>query len=86
SIGDMRLRLQALLDGKEKQLQQAATLGQRVLAQQIELEERIRQLQDMEADKADDDDVDDGMKERYHELTDTIKTWDSENVQLSSPF
>ncbi|KDQ58494.1 hypothetical protein JAAARDRAFT_83517, partial [Jaapia argillacea MUCL 33604] len=86
SIGDMRLQLQALLDRKGKQLQQAATLGQRVLAQQMELEERIRQLQDMEVNKADDDDIDADMKEIYRELMDTIRTWNSENVQLSSAF
>ncbi|KDQ58499.1 hypothetical protein JAAARDRAFT_34310 [Jaapia argillacea MUCL 33604] len=86
STGDMRLQLQTLLDRKEKQLQQAGTLGQRVLAQQMELEERVRQLQDMEADKTDDDDIDADMRERYRELADTIRTWDSENVQLSSAF
>ncbi|KAJ7821017.1 hypothetical protein B0H14DRAFT_3471865 [Mycena olivaceomarginata] len=45
SAGDMRYHLQSLLDAKERQLQQAGALGQRVLAQQMELEERIRQLQ-----------------------------------------
>ncbi|KDQ53566.1 hypothetical protein JAAARDRAFT_161669 [Jaapia argillacea MUCL 33604] len=86
SIGDMRLQLQTLLDRNGNQLQQAGTLGQRVLAQQMELEERVRQLQDMEADKTDDDDIDADMKKGYRELTDIIRTWDSENVQLSSAF
>jgi hypothetical protein len=44
----MKFHLQSLLDAKEKQLLQAGMLGQRVLAQQTELEERIRQLQDLE--------------------------------------
>src|SRR5882762_6734726 len=47
SAGDMKFHLQNLLDSKEKQLQQAGTLGQRVLAQQMELEERIRQIQEV---------------------------------------
>lgn len=42
---ELKAHLQSLLDAKERQLQQAGTLGQRVLAQQMELEERIRQLQ-----------------------------------------
>lgn len=42
---ELRSHLQSLLDAKERQLQQAGTLGQRVLAQQMELEQRIRQLQ-----------------------------------------
>lgn len=39
-------RLGSLLSAKERQLTLAGTLGQRVLAQQMELEERIRGLQD----------------------------------------
>ncbi|KAF5379179.1 hypothetical protein D9615_005980 [Tricholomella constricta] len=84
SAGDMKFHLQNLLDNKEKQLQQAATLGQRVLAQRVELEERIKQLQELEADKSEDDDIDDQARERYAELADTLVSWDNENVQLSS--
>jgi hypothetical protein len=86
TAGDMKYHLQNLLDSKEKQLQQAGSLGQRVLAQQMELEERIRQLQIIEADKGEDDEIDLGARERYHELAETILTWDSENAQLSSVF
>lgn len=86
SAGDMRFYLQNLLDSKEKQLQQAGTLGQRVLAQQMELEERIRQLQELEADKSDDDEVEPDVRNRYRELADTIIAWDAENAQLSSAF
>ncbi|TDL16694.1 hypothetical protein BD410DRAFT_844207 [Rickenella mellea] len=86
SAGDMRMHLQLLLDAKEKQLQQAGTLGQRVLAQQMELEERIRQLQDVEVEKTDDDEVGAEMKMRYRELASTLQAWDEENVQLSSAF
>ena len=86
TAGDMKYHLQNLLDSKEKQLQQAGSLGQRVLAQQMELEERIRQLQVLEADKGEDDEIDLGARERYHELAETIMAWDTENAQLSSAF
>lgn len=86
SAGDMRAHLQSLLDAKEKQLQQAGTLGQRVLAQQMELEERIRQLQEIDADKADDEELDLEAKERYTELAESLVSWDAENAQLSSAF
>lgn len=82
----MKFHLQTLLDNKEKQLQQAGTLGQRVLAQQMELEERIRQLQEIEAEKSEDDDIDEQARERYRELADTLISWDTENAQLSSAF
>lgn len=86
TAGDMKYRLQNLLDSKERQLQQAGSLGQRVLAQQMELEERIRQLQLLEADKGEDDEIDLAARERYQELAETIVAWDSENAQLSSAF
>ncbi|KAG6828349.1 hypothetical protein H0H92_008288 [Tricholoma furcatifolium] len=86
SAGDMKFHLQTVLDNKEKQLQQAATLGQRVLAQRVELEERIRQLQELEAEKAEDDEIDSTARERYRELADTLVAWESENAQLSTAF
>lgn len=46
--GQMRLKLQALLGEKERQLQQAEALGQRILAQQVELEERINQIAELD--------------------------------------
>ena len=39
---NMWLYLQNLLDNKEKQLQSAATLGHQLLAQRVELEERVK--------------------------------------------
>lgn len=86
TAGDMKNHLQALLDNKERQLQQAGTLGQRVLAQQMELEERIRQLQELDIDKPDDEPVDLETKDRFRELAQTLTDWDSENAQLSSGF
>ena len=87
SPGDMRSHLQNLLDDKEKQLQHAGTLGQQLLAQRMELEERIRQLQDMELDAgSDDEDAEMSVRERYRDLADTVKQWDTENEQLSVLF
>ncbi|KAJ7269681.1 hypothetical protein C8J57DRAFT_318669 [Mycena rebaudengoi] len=82
----MKYHLQSLLDSKERQLQQAGTLGQRVLAQQMELEERIRQLQEFDADKLEDDKVDEDARNRYRELAETLMAWDQENAELSSGF
>ena len=86
SMDDMKYQLQSLLDSKEKQLQQAGTLGQRVLAQQMELEERIRQIQEFAADHSEDDDIDLQVRDKYEELANTIRAWDTENAQLSSAF
>ena len=44
---ELKAHLQTLLEAKERQLLQAGTLGQRVLAQQMELEERIRKIQSL---------------------------------------
>ncbi|KAH8119686.1 hypothetical protein DFH11DRAFT_460464 [Phellopilus nigrolimitatus] len=86
SAGTMRQYLQDLLDSKEKQLQHAGTLGQRVLAQQMELEERVRQLQEIDAEKVEDDDVSAELRLRYRDLASTLKAWDEENILLSSAF
>ena len=85
--GDMRLHLQTLLDNKEKQLQSAATLGHQLLAQRMELEERIKQMQELELDGAGSDDgLDVSIRDRYRELADAMKAWDTENEQLTSVF
>jgi hypothetical protein len=80
----MRQHLQNLLDGKEKQLQQAAALGESLLAQRVELEGRVRLLQEADADKSDEITAD--MRERYRELADTVRAWEFGNVQLTSTF
>ncbi|ESK86358.1 tubulin binding [Moniliophthora roreri MCA 2997] len=95
SASDMKSQLQTLLDEKEKQLQQAGTLGQRVLAQQMELEERIRQLQQVigDADSTEggyesggEGTVGKEAKEKFQELAETLVQWDRENAVLSSAF
>ena len=85
SPGDLRVQLQALLDDKEKQLKLAGTLGQRVLAQQVELEERIQLLNDLEAAKAsasDEDAVESEIRDRLRDLRDTMSSWESENQDI----
>ncbi|KAH9177580.1 hypothetical protein EDB89DRAFT_2218243 [Lactarius sanguifluus] len=84
SSDDMRQHLQNLLDGKEKQLQQAAALGERLLAQRVELEERVRLIQEVDADKTDEVTAD--IRERYRELADTVRAWDFGIVQLTTAF
>ncbi|KAK0443325.1 uncharacterized protein EV420DRAFT_1277942 [Desarmillaria tabescens] len=86
SADDMKSHLLSLLDSKEQQLRQAATFSQRVLAQRMELEDRIRQLQEVEADKTDDEDVEPEAVQKYQELTDMMMSWDTENALLSSAF
>jgi hypothetical protein len=86
TAGNMRQHLQFLLDSKEKQLQLAGALGQRVLAQQMELEERIRQFQELGARKGEDTDLSAEMSLKYRELSNTLKSWEEENMQLSSAF
>lgn len=85
--GNMRLYLQNLLDNKEKQLQSAATLGHQLLAQRVELEERIKQMQELELDSSGSDDgLDVSVRDKYRELADAITAWDTENEQLTSVF
>ena len=86
SIGDMRAHLQLLLDNKEKQLQQVGTLGQRILSQQVQLDERVRLLHDLEAELGDNQDLDSEIRERYRELMETVKAWDTDNTQLTESF
>jgi hypothetical protein len=83
--GNLGIQLQALLDDKEKQLRLAGTLGQRFLAQQMELEERISQLNDLEAAKTgatDDEAVESEIRDKLQELKDTMSSWESENHDL----
>jgi len=80
----MRQHLQNLVDSKEKQLQQAAALGESLLAQRVELEERVRLLQDIDGDKSDEITAD--MRERYRELADAVRAWDLGNTRLTTAF
>lgn len=83
--GNLRIQLQALLDDKEKQLRLAGTLGQRFLAQQMELEERISQLNDLEAAKTGatvDEGIESEIRDKLQELKHTMNSWESENQDM----
>jgi hypothetical protein len=80
----MRLKLQALLDDKERQLQKAEALGQRILAQQMELEERINQITELDEQGggAQTEDGDSEMRSQLDELAQTMHGWATENDSL----
>lgn len=88
SPSELLSHLEGLLDAKEAQLQHAATFGQRVLAQRMELDERVRQLREEHADELDDerDLLDEDLAEKYKELADTLMGWDKENAEMSREF
>ncbi|KAG8832152.1 hypothetical protein FRC17_001904 [Serendipita sp. 399] len=81
--GQMRQKLQALLDEKERQLQQAEALSQRVLAQQMELEERINQIADLdETGGPSNDEGESEIRAQLDELAQTMHGWATENETL----
>lgn len=47
SPAELRAHLQSLLDDKDRQLVQVGVIGQRVIAQQMELQERVKKLETM---------------------------------------
>ena len=82
----LRERLQLLLDDKEKQLQLAGTLGQRILAQQMELEDRINQLPlsgstlvHPEYPQQQED-----IRDKLKELQGVLSSWEDENATFFS--
>jgi hypothetical protein len=76
SATSLRTHLQALLEHKTGQLQMVGTMGQKILAQQAELEERITSLGDIETDA---EDIDDETRAKLLELQDAMMGWDSDN-------
>ncbi|KDQ07329.1 hypothetical protein BOTBODRAFT_610501 [Botryobasidium botryosum FD-172 SS1] len=84
--GDMRLQLQALLDEKVEQLKLTGTLGQRILAQQMELDERITQIHQLDQANngyfPDGDDASNELREKLEELSQKLQQWNVENEQL----
>ncbi|KZT01198.1 uncharacterized protein LAESUDRAFT_731408 [Laetiporus sulphureus 93-53] len=85
----LRLRLQNLIDSKEQQIQQAGELGQQLVTQRVELEERMRQLDQedyWDSGSDDDDDAEGGVRGRNLDLEDTLSAWDVENERLATGF
>jgi len=86
TIDDMKSHLQILLDNKEKELQQVGTLGQRILSQQVQLDERVHQLHEFEKELGDNQDLEPEVRRRYGELTEMVKAWETDNTQLTQSF
>lgn len=76
----VRTQLQQLLDDKSNKLHMVGTMGQKILAQQTELEERIRELGDMDEDSG--TEISDTTRTKLLELQDAIKGWDTDNQTL----
>jgi hypothetical protein len=70
----LRQHLSTLLEQKSSQLQILGNMGQEILKQQQELEERIRGFED-----EGEDEVGDETKERLRELDSAMKAWESQN-------
>ena len=88
-IQDLRARLQTLLDQKEQELQSAGSLGQRILAQQIELEECINQISELESGRTglkDNDEIESEVCARQNDLEDTVHAWKLEIQELWRVF
>ena len=85
---DVRARLQTLLDQKEQELQSAGSLGQRILAQQMELMERKSQILELELGHTGlkDDEIESEMRAKLNNLAETVHSWQHENQQLWSGF
>lgn len=82
SIGELssvslRDQLKTLIDDKKEQLALVGALGHRFLSQQVELEERIQQMDDASLDDVNNE----GLRVRLANLANTIKTWESEDQQ-----
>ena len=81
----LRDRLQLLLDDKERQLQLAGTLGQRILAQQTELEDRINQLPLSDSLLVtDDQQLAQEIQVKLKELEGVLASWEDENATFFS--
>lgn len=76
SAASLRTHLQALLEHKSGQLQMVGTMGQKILAQQAELEERIQSLGDVETDG---EEIDQASQAKLLELQEAMRGWDSDN-------
>lgn len=76
----LRNQLQSLLDEKTNQLQMAGMMGQRILEQQTELETRIKELEEAEADD-DGDDREDRLRLKLEELEHAMVNWEKENEE-----
>lgn len=74
----LRRHLQSLLEQKSGQLQVLGTMGQEILKQQQELEERIRDFEEGEEL----DSLDRDSKGRLKELDEAMRAWEAQNDEM----
>ncbi|KAF8326317.1 uncharacterized protein EI90DRAFT_3070377 [Cantharellus anzutake] len=79
----IREQLQALISNKKRQLTLVGTLGQRLLSQEIELEERIQRMVEAEIGVPQSGDSKDiaPTGDELESLGRTLKTWEVENQE-----
>jgi hypothetical protein len=70
----LRQHLASLMDQKSSQLQVLGSMGQEILKQQQELEERIKDFEE-----EGEDDVGDEARSRLRDLDNAMKTWEDQN-------
>ena len=70
----LRQHLSALLEQKSSQLQTLGTMGQEILKQQQELEERIRGFEE-----DDEEEVGFETKDKLRELDEAMRSWEDQN-------
>lgn len=73
----LRQHLSSLLDQKSSQLQMLGSMGQEILKQQQELEERIKGFEDEEDEG--EDQVGDVTKSKLKQLDEAMRQWESQN-------
>ncbi|WWD10289.1 hypothetical protein V865_008424 [Kwoniella europaea PYCC6329] len=76
----LRQHLQSLLEQKSTQLQTLGTMGQEILKQQQDLEERIREFED--ADESDEEEIREDTRERLRELDQAMRMWENQNEHM----
>ena len=80
----IREQLQALIDDKKRQLTLVGTLGQRFLSQEVELEERIQQMDEAEIEASQSGDLEASaqVRDKLEELARTMQMWETENQEM----
>lgn len=85
----MSAQLAKILDDKESELQLAGSLGQRILQQRVELEERINVLSEYEhrsGSRTPEPGGDPEVTRKFQDLQDVLQSWDRENQETLGGF
>lgn len=72
----LRQHLSSLLEQKSSQLQVLGTMGQEILKQQQELEERIRTFAEAGEE---DEEIDEETKSKLQDLDEAMDEWENQN-------